>query len=45
MGGCYWMLNRPEMPHAPTVNFEITYFLNEETVGVLADTLMNFHDW
>ena len=29
----------------PTVNFEIVYFLNEETEGVLTDTLMNFHDW
>ena len=24
---------------------EIEYFLNEDTEGVLTDTLMNFHDW
>ena len=28
-----------------TVNFETSYFLNEETKGVLNDTRMNFHDW
>ena len=28
-----------------TVNFEIGYFLNEETEIILTDTLMNLHDW
>ena len=27
------------------VKFEFEYFLNEETEGILTDTLMNFHDW
>ena len=28
-----------------TVSFELEYFLNEETKGVLTDTVMDFHDW
>ena len=28
-----------------TINFEIEYFLNEETEGVLTDTVKYFHDW
>ena len=28
-----------------TVNFELEYFLNEETVWILANTLVNFNDW
>ena len=28
-----------------TVNFEFEYFLDEESEGVLTDTLINFHDW
>ena len=28
-----------------TVNFERCFFLNEETEGVLTDTLMNLLDW
>ena len=28
-----------------TVNVEFEYFLNEETEGVLTDSVMNFHDW
>ena len=27
-----------------TVNFEVEYFLNEETGGVLTDTVMYFYD-
>ena len=26
------------------VNFEVQYFLNEETEGVLTDTVMHFYD-
>ena len=28
-----------------TVNFEFEYFFNEDTDGVLTDTLMNFQNW
>ena len=39
------MVRNRDLFFGATVNFVIKYFLNEETEGVLADTLMNFHDW
>ena len=38
------MLRNRELQFRITVNFEIEYFLNEETEGVLTDTVMDFHD-
>ena len=34
----------PSVPTPMTVDFEIKYFLNEETEGVLTDTAMDFQD-
>ena len=39
------MLRNGELQFWTAVNFEIKYFLNEETEGVLTDTVMDFHDW
>ena len=38
------MLRNSGLQFLTTVNFEIEYFLNEETEGVLTDTVMDFHD-
>ena len=38
------MLRNRELQFWTTVNFEIEYFLNEETEGVFTDTVMDFHD-
>ena len=38
------MLRNRELQFRTTVNFEIEYFLNEETEGVLTDTVIDFHD-
>ena len=41
------MLRSRELQFWTTVNFEIEYFLNEETEGALTDTddpVMEFHD-
>ena len=38
------MLRNRDLQFWTTVNFEIEYILNEETGGVLTDTVMDFHD-
>ena len=38
------MLRNRDLQFWTTVNFEIEYFLNEETESVLGDPVMNFHD-
>ena len=39
------MLRNRDLQFWTTVNFEIEYFLNEKTEGVLTDTVMDFYDW
>ena len=38
------MLRNRELQFWTTVNFEVEYFLNEETEGVLTDTVIYFYD-
>ena len=38
------MLRNGELKFWTPVNFEVEYFLNEETEGVLADTVIYFSD-
>ena len=38
------MLRKGELKFWRTVNFEVEYFLNEETEGVLPDTVIYFYD-
>ena len=39
------MLTNMDLFFGTTVNFEMEYFLKEETGGVLTNSLMNPHDW
>ena len=39
------MLKNRGLQFWTTINIEIKYFLNEETEGILTDTVMDFHDW
>ena len=38
------MLWNRELQFWTSVNFEVEYFLNKETGGVLTDTMLDFHD-
>ena len=38
------MLRNVELKFWTTVNFEVEYFLNEETEGVLTDTVIYLYD-
>ena len=38
------MLRNGEVKFWTLVNFEVEYFLNEETEGVLTDTMISFSD-
>ena len=38
------MLRNGELKFWTPVNFEVEYFLNEETEGVLTDTVIYFYD-
>ena len=38
------MFRNSDLQFWTTVNFEIEYFLNDETEGVLTNTVMIFHD-
>ena len=38
------MSRNRELQFCTTVNFEVKYFLNEETEGVLTDTVIYFYD-
>ena len=38
------MLRNGELKCSTPVNFEVEYFLNEETEGVLTDTVISFYD-
>ena len=38
------MLRNRELQFWTTVNFEVKYFLNEETKGVLTDTVIYFYE-
>ena len=41
--GLDWILAIQSIPYS-AVNFEVEYFLNEETEGVLTDTVIYFYD-
>ena len=38
------MLRNRDLPFWTPINFEVEYFLNEETEGVLTDTVIYFYD-